>query len=220
MAPHTIVLTNGRKDCLEQMFASYEKNVAGAAPGTIVDDSGDPGYRQYLSQTYRDWQVYAVADRAAGYSTAMQRVWALASQHLNVFLVEDDFVFTRPVDLSWLQGLLDTEQHLSQVVLLRQPWFPNEIEAGGLIQALQARGEDVTPNTNGTDVWFEHQATWSSNPTVFRGGAWVRQHPWPSGEGSEYRFGRQLVSEDYYFAYYGDDIEFVEHIGQRSGFGH
>jgi hypothetical protein len=202
------------------MMASYNQ-VAGAVAGTIIDDSGDSEYRQYLFETYPDWQVYAVADAAAGYWPAMKCVWAIASQHEFVFFVEDDFVFTRPVSLHSLQSFLERNPTLAQVVLLRQPWFPNEIEAGGVVNALAKRGEYVISRSDMEgDTWIQHLATWSGNPTLFRGADWVRHHPWPGGEGSEYRFGRELVSQGYSFAYWGDGTEYVEHIGQRTGFGH
>lgn len=225
MRAYPIVLTNGRGDCLLKMMDSFRSKVYGCeVAGTIVDDSGDYEYRRWLRTEFPLWAVRPVRFNAAGYSAAMQTVWDESYTQRHVFLIEDDFVFTRPVFLADLISVLCARPYLAQLVLLRQAWFPNEIQHGGLIPALEAQGRVMNPvkSPHTHSQWIEHTATWSSNPTVFRGGNWVLDHPWPSGEGSEYRFGQDLFQAEpsTRVAYWGNGTEYVEHIGQRTGFGH
>jgi len=216
---HPIILTNGRADCFRQMRSSLV-NVIGIEPGTVIDDSGSPDYRDWVRAQMPGWDVVPVSySGPQGYSAAMQYLWGVAAGYEYFFLIEDDFVFERPVFTSVLVELLIEHPHLAQLVLLRQPWFGNEVEHGGLLEAIAARGERVVYRPE----WVEQRATWSCNPTVIRGGWWVRDHPWPYGAGSEYRFGRELFARDAnaVTAWYGDGkTPWVRHVGERSGFGH
>jgi len=201
-------------------MASSLVNVVDIRYGLIVDDSGSPDYREWLRQQMPGWTVTAVdQDSPAGYSAAMRYVWSLAAGYDFVFLIEDDFVFEQPVFVSALVEVLIENPHLAQLVLLRQPWFQNEIDHGGLLEAIEARGVELLRRPE----WVEQRATWSCNPTVFRGGQWILNHPWPSGAGSEYRFGQELFKSEpsTVSAWYGvGKTPWVRHVGGRSGFGH
>lgn len=219
MSPaYPIILTNGRKDCFEQMAQSLSL-VLDLGQGLIVDDSGNPEYAEWLRSRMPGWGVRTTPGYPDGYAGAMQEVWRYAARYEHVFLIEDDFVFQRPMFTEGLVELLDTHPHIAQFILLRQPWFGNEIASGGLLEAMVDRGEvlDYKPE------WVEQRVTWSSNPTVFRGANWVLAHPWPSGEGSEFRFGQRLFTDEpgTVSAYYGDGkTPWVRHVGERSGFGY
>ena len=218
------VLTNGRQDCITQMMASFEANVSmdhRFATYVIFDDSGDPEYRQWLAEAYPEWIVQYVGRDAQGYNAAMQTIWRAAEAYGHVFMVEDDFLFTCEINVADMLDVLDT-MGLEQIVLLRQAWFGNEVAAGGLLPALEAMGHSLQRLTNLAYPIIRHRAGWSTNPNVFRGGSWVRGHPWPRGEGSEYRFGQSLFHTDpsAYVAYWGDGTEYVRHIGERKGFGY
>jgi len=223
-----VFLTNGRSECLAE--AVYSRSMKVAVPGEadflIVDDSGDPKYREWLSAhfTYRKWWV---GYNAQGYDAAMREIWWLAADYDYVFLIEDDFVFNQEVDLGDMIEILRTHPHMAQLVLLRQAWFGNEVQAGGLIPALQAMGHRFehfgdAGCLHGSPSWLEHRATWSTNPTLFRGREWVLDHPWPVGEGSEYRFGQSLfqTEPETVCAYWGDGSVYVTHQGERKGFGY
>lgn len=214
---HPIILTNGRAGCLQAMVQSLS-HVRDLSRGSIVDDSGDPGYRQILRAVLPGWQIYSHRE-PQGYTDSMQDVWAIAARHDYVFLIEDDFIFERDFRLRQMADVLERTPHLVQVVLLRQAWFPNEIGAGGLIPALEEIGHRFT----GSYSWVEHRACWSTNPTVFRGGQWALEHPWPAVESSEWVFGQTLFSDepDTFCAYWGDGkTPWVHHIGERTGFGY
>lgn len=190
--------------------------VSGLEPGTVVDDSGSEAYRTALRAILPDWNLVPVSDHPAGYFRAMKAVWELVSQHQYGFLIEDDFVFTQEIDLNDLADVLDAHPILAQMILLRQPWFSNEVRAGGLIPALEELGHEF----HYTGDWIEHQATFSTNPTLIRGSQFAAKRPWPQNRGSEHQFGTQIFREGFKSAYWGNGEEYVEHIGDRSGFGY
>ena len=221
MAVPIIVLTNGRPDCISKAISSALGHLDGVGDGLIVDDSGDDVYRAWLTEQYSA-PVIPVGDGPCGYWKAMRAVWDLArSLDTDAFVFwEEDFVLNTPVDISDLVAVLDAHPHLTQMALLRQPWWPNEIRHGGLIEALEAGGgQDFVERTDGTHHWVEHRACFTGNPCVIPRRTFERD--WPEGDWSESRFGRDLFRDpEACGAYWGrrSDPPRVEHIGhQRVG---
>jgi len=220
-----VFLTNGRRECLEKALASFDEKVTPAPDVSlvkVVDDSGDPTYRAWLREVFGSASLVSVGEHALGYNAAMLKIWELARSYDYVFMIEDDFVFNREVDLADLIDALDDDEDLAQIVLLRQAWFGNEVKAGGLIPALIEMGKNFKIRHTNMGTYLSHRATWSTNPNLFRGGTWVEEHPWPIGDGSEYRFGQELFATepDTVCAYWGNGEEYVTHIGERKGFGY
>lgn len=217
-----IVLGNGRKDYITQALASIRQHLDGLLTATIVDDSGDPAYRAWLAAEY-DVPVVPVADDGrAGYWRAMRRVWQVASGWRWVLFWEEDFVLTKPLDAADLAAVLDEHPYLTQIALLRQPWFGNEHEHGGLIEALEAQRNHFQQRTDGTRSWIEHRACFTGNPSLIP--ASTLRRPWPEGDWSESRFGRELFRDPKARgAYWGQrgDPPLVTHIGhERAGHGY
>ena len=222
-----IILGNGRTSCVARTVDSIRAHLSGFGPVTVVDDSGDENHRAWLRETVApilDASVVPVASGRAGYPAAMQRVWALARAHESVAFWEEDFVLTEDVDLSELAAVLTDRPYLTQMALIRQPWFGNEIAHGGMIEALEAQGQHFTEvsDAHGHD-WIEHRAVFTGNPSLIP--ARTLAHDWPSGDWSESRFGRALFGSDPRLrgAYWGrrSDLPRVEHIGhQRVGAGY
>lgn len=215
-----IMLGNGRKDCITRTVASIRQHLTGFSSFKIIDDSGDATYRDWLADTFTA-EVVPVADDRAGYWRAMRTVWQAAAGHPLVCFWEEDFVLNEPVDLTDLAAVLDTNPHLTQMALLRQPWFPNEHRHGGLIEALEAAGHRFHERTDGTHHWIEHRACFTGNPTLLP--ARTLAHPWPNGDWSEARFARHLFrNRTAHGAYWGrrGDPPRVTHIGQRTGYGY
>ena len=216
-----LILTNGRQSCLAQTIPSIHKHLTGVGDMVIVDDSGDTDYRAWLAETFPDALVTAVASAPAGYWRAMRTVWAIArgSGADAVTFWEDDFILTEDVDLTCLDRVADEQPHLTQIALLRQPWFGNEHEHGGLIEALEAQGQVFTERTDGRHHWVEHRACFTGNPTLIPRRTFERD--WPEGAWSESRFGQLLFTNpEARGAYWGSrsDPPRVEHIGhQRVG---
>jgi hypothetical protein len=217
-----IVLGNGRKDCITQALASIEADLAGVGPALIVDDSGDPAYREWL-QAEHGVEVVPVADEGrAGYWRAMRKVWQAAAGCRWVMFWEEDFVLNKPLDAADLATVLDGHPYLTQIALVRQPWFHNEREHGGLIEALEAQGNLFQQRMEGTYSWIEHRACFTGNPSLIP--ASTLRQPWPEGDWSESRFSRVLFAGSKACgAYWGrrGDPPLVTHIGtERAGHGY
>lgn len=216
MSVPLIVLTNGRRDCISQTIPSIRKHLAGASDLVIVDDSGQAAYRAWLAAEFPEALVTAVADTAVGYWRAMRTVWSIAqdsgTEHTGFW--EDDFVLTADADLTCLARVLDERPYLTQLALRRQPWFANEHEHGGLLEALEAQGQVFEEVSDGKHWWIEHRALFTGNPCLIP--ARTFRKPWPDGAWSESRFGRLLFENPLARgAYWGRRNEFpkVDHIG-------
>lgn len=225
MSVPVILLTNGRPECIAKTIPSALEHLSGVDRMVVVDDSGDPTYGQWLVDEYAGgpWDTRVLhLEGEHGYWRAMRAVWALARHWhgIDKFLfLEDDFIFNEAVNLDDLAAVLDSHPHLVQIALLRQPWFGNEHEAGGLIEALEAQGQKFTERTDGDHWWIEHRACFTGNPSIIPRRTFERD--WPEGAWSESRFGRLLFTDPAASgAYWGrrSDPPRVEHIGhQRAG---
>lgn len=216
-----IVLTNGRPDCISKTISSALGHLHGASSMVIVDDSGDPTYGQWLEDEFIggpwDGKVMHLPE-PHGYWRAMQYVWALARTFTarHWMILEEDFTFNRDVDLRELARVLD-EQDLQQIVLRRQPWFSNEHEHGGVIEARETQGGQFFDRSDGVHHWIEHRDHWSMNPAILRVEL-CKSRPWPAGAWSESRFGREVLRDpDAKLAYWGkrSDSPWVTHVGAR-----
>jgi hypothetical protein len=219
-----LVLTNGRRSCVSRTIPSAIEHLTGVSHMVIVDDSQDPEYGQWLEDEFiggpLDGKVVHLED-GGSYWKAMRAVWALARfwDGPAVMLLEDDFLFNEDIDLAELAEVLHWRPYLTQIALVRQPWWPNEHEHGGLIGALEAQGQTFTECTDDRHHWIEHRAVWTGNPCLIPRRTF--EHDWPEGAWSEARFGQLLFANPAARgAYWGrrSDPPRVEHIGhQRVG---
>ena len=173
----------------------------------FVDDSGDDETASYLSR-YGD----VISTGRTGYNAAMKAVCARARGEGPFCFWEEDFTATEVIDLAAIAKTLAERPYLAQIALLRQPWFPVERESGGLIEALQARGETVAL----VDGVLEQTATFTCNPSVWAAG--VAERGWPDGDWSEDAKRDQLLAEGYSFGFVPGQR--VNHFGRRTGFGY
>jgi hypothetical protein len=125
---------------------------------------------------------------------------------------EEDFCVVEPINLGDLSEILYQRPYLAQVALLRGPHFPIEHQHGGLIEALEAQGHEFK-NVMGC---IEQFATFTGNPSVWRGEVWASG--WPDGKWSEDRKRDLLLRQGYRFGFL-EGIK-VEHGGIRTGHGY
>lgn len=170
----------------------------------FIDDSGDAENAAWLSSYGK---VVEVGGR--GYNAAMRAACEAAEGQMCMWL-EEDFEFLSPVELDEIATMLFHRPYLAQIALLRGPHFPVEHQRGGLIEALEFKGHRFT-RIGGL---IEHTATFTGNPSVWRGD--VFDTGWPKGKWSEDRKRDQLLTMGYRFAYL-PGIR-VQHTGERSGF--
>ncbi|AXQ64476.1 galactosyl transferase [Gordonia phage Neville] len=201
-----IVGTYRKKDYISRALASVDKHLAGVSDIVFVDDSGDSEHSAWLRQ-----YGHVVEVGGQGYGKAMTAVCEAAQGQECMFL-EEDFTFITDVRLSLMSEVLYNRPYLAQIALLRGPHFPIEHEHGGLIEALQHKGHKFV-NYNGV---IEHEATFTCNPSVWRGSVFASG--WPTCKWSEDRKRDELLRQGYRFGYL-PGIK-VEHDGVRTGHGY
>ncbi|MBP9054463.1 MAG: glycosyltransferase [Ilumatobacteraceae bacterium] len=216
-----LVMTDGRVDCLSRAIESARENLCGEVTHKVIhDDTGDESYREELRATFPDFDVIGQPTRQ-GFGGAIRSAWAALSGRPErfVFHLEDDFTFNEPIDLPAMQHVLDRNPGLVQLALRRQPWNPDELAAGGIVEQ---HPDDYVDCSDGISDWLEHRRFFTTNPSMYRRA--LTEKEWPEGEHSEGRFGIALCENPTTrFGYWGrrDDPPKVHHIGEhRAGVGY
>jgi hypothetical protein len=170
------------------MLMAAEEMIPDFAP-LIVDDSGDPNYCDWVCALGYPTLNHLTRQ---GLGASVRTAWgyALATGAEYVFHVEDDFVFTCPVDLDGMRARLDAHSDLAQLVLRRQPVSGEE----------QAWGE----------VRYGHQ--YSLNPHLVKAEAVRVAMADPRFDGLERSITDALVDAGWRFDVWGETPQ-VEHIG-------
>lgn len=185
------------------------------------------GREDYLQATRRSAafclpefdQVVHIDDthHSLGYAGAIQAGWDKVDTDY-VFHLEGDFTFNRPVPLDRMIEVLEHNSHLVQLALLRQPWNPQEVAAGGV---WQQHPDSYIHRGLGDYRWLEHARFFTTNPCLYP--RWIVDRGWPQVPQSEGMFGLKLFAEDpaRRAAFWGNGEEWVTHIGQeRAGHGY
>jgi hypothetical protein len=207
-----------RSAYLRQSLTSLASNVTGPVVQRVIYSDWDPEHRSELEQIAGEHGFYVVGPkRHIGYAQAHRLLWEYLSKRAQgdyIFSVEDDFTYDRPVDLVPMLDTLQANPHLRQVALLREAYYPKEIEAGGVLQSL------ATPTTLQNDrphPFVEHRDHWTDNPSLFH--VSICKTPWPTGKSTERQFGNRLLQDQVAaFAYFGSGESWITHIGEvRAG---
>jgi hypothetical protein len=196
-----MVITDGRWDYLQRTLESAA--VALDWPWhqkILVDDSGEekgfsPDGFEFVKNTPR-----------RGLAGAIQSGWDALDKDIDyVFHLEDDFIFPDLVDIELMIEILEYEPELAQVALLRQPWSPEEQQAGGIYS--------IEPERFKQKYGFVQQShLFTFNPCLY-----------PIGVARDYQAGLEaeltadLLADDWRFGYLGelgDDPKTI-HIGIR-----
>lgn len=173
----------------------------------IVDDAPEDH-----SESWKWLKADVVRTAGAGYNEAMREVCRIGAQHESAVWLEEDFTLTAPVDFEELAIDLDRHPSWAQIVLQRQPWFPNERRAGSMIEAVRRKGHEF----HTVDGYLVHDAFFSGNPSIWRRNVFATG--WPVGEWSEDRKRDELVALGYEFAITPEIL--CHHEGVRSGHGY
>jgi glycosyltransferase involved in cell wall biosynthesis len=199
-----LIGTYRKRAYVPQALESLWKFVAGITELVFIDDSACPETAEWLSGYGR---VVEVGGR--GYTVAMAAACREMAGEV-CFWMEEDFTVTKPVDLEALAIALKERPHLAQISLLRGPWYPGEVEAGGVIQALpQYAFVEV-------DGIIEHTAYFTGNPSVWCSAA--SSYGWPQVELSERAKCDQMLALGYRFGIVPGVS--LEHWGEHTGFGY
>lgn len=212
-----------RRAYLEQMLESLDRHVAyEPTVARVVFADWDQPFRAELSELAERHGFYVVGgEENLGFTSSMDRLWGYLNSRTwpfdYAFLVEDDFLFERDVDLDAMIQALEANPHLVQMALLRDACYPAEREKGGIlghpIDAFDPAGADGS-------AWLEHQRFFTLNPTLIP--RRILGEPWPRTQHSEAVFGRRLFEDpDRRAALWGTGEPWVRHLGEvRAGAGY
>jgi len=196
-----MVITDGRWDYLQRTLESAAECLDYPfSQRILVDDSGEelgfcPDGFEFVKNTPR-----------RGLAGAIQSGWdALDADIDYVFHLEDDFIFPDVVDVELMIELLEYENDLAQIALLRQPWSPEEKQAGGIYSI----GPERFKQKYG---FVQQQHLFTFNPCLY-----------PIGVARDYRAGLEaeltadLLKDGWSFGYLGElgDEPRTIHIGIR-----
>ena len=197
----------------EYLFPTIEAVEAEVDYRFLIDDSGDPEYARGLEKRFPEFcQVHH--ERRRGLAATVLSAWSEALRYPFDYLLhwEGDFLPVGEIPIAEMISLLEQNPHLAQVVLKRQAWRPEEIEAGGFIELYQ----DWHTQRQG---YVEQQLVFSLNPCLIPRHIVELLAP---GEGNpEVYFTQALVGMGYSFAILGEmkDDPRVIHIGSQQAVG-
>jgi hypothetical protein len=209
-----------RRGYLERSLASLAAHVSGPIVQKVLYSDWDSRVAFGLEQIAGRHGFYVAGGGHYGYTASMQRLWRyVASRALgpHVFLTEDDFIYGRDVDLGQFVDVLETQPHVMQVALLREPTYQSEIDRGGI---LGWPVESFAHQRQNGHRWFEHRNYWTANPSLFRRS--LTSVPWPDGKSSERLFAEALFRDTQAVAaHWGEGEAYVRHIGEvKAGAGY
>lgn len=225
-----VVVGDGRTTYLDQCMDSMEGRICGnVIERWMFDDSADDAYRATLRRRWRYFLHVGHGERI-GFAGAVRRVWETLTKDSCadlVFHVEEDFVFTRPVNLDHMAEVLCARPRLVQMALRRQSWNTAERAAGGVVETHPSAYADRR-DRHGRE-WLEHRMFFTTNPSLYRRS--LCGVGWPDGAASEGRLTGRLLAqgspesapERLTFGYWGrrDSGAWVEHVGhERTGVGY
>lgn len=188
----------------------------------VISDRGDWYLPQMLASMDKHvdypWdQDILIDDRAhaLGMAGAVQAAWSEVRSNIDyVFHAEEDFLFLRPVSVAQMCRTIEYNTHLSQLVLKRGPWSPEERSAGGIMEMYPDDYFDMAG-------WVEHRRIFSLNPCVYP--AWVARsiRPLVTDAGVEQQITDRMLADGYVFGFWGarGDAPMVEHVGEHRGQG-
>ena len=204
-----VVLTNGRP-CLRKTLESFAASVRPLpAESVLVADGGE--FEPF--EPWGGWRVEALRP-ARGFCGATAAGWRFASEPGPefVFWLEDDFLFERALDLRSLAEVLEANEHLTQMGLMRGPANDLEEAAGGCV----ALRPDLYEARDG---WLESRTNHSTGCSLMRR-EFMAEHPWPEYENCEGRFSIDMLAAGFTFGVWGMGEPWVQHVGVRAGSGY
>lgn len=207
-----------REGTLQRTLDSFQTHVTPRPSELLAYTDGDVTI-PLLYNGALDWNLSG-AKRQGGFCRATRNLWkhAATAEADWIFWLEDDFEFTRIVDLRDLACTLEGEPQVAQMALYRQPVNSEEIAAGGYIAA---HPEEYVRKGGGSAFWWEHVNHWTTNPSLFRREICATQE-WPDGPFCEGKFGFRIRENrpGTTFGIWGAGDPWITHIGVREGQGY
>jgi hypothetical protein len=169
---------------------------------------------------FSDWKLHP-SKKQEGFCAAVYRGWEEVAAPPGVewvFWLEHDFLFRRPVDLRDIAKVMNRNDQLAQMSLMRQPVNARELAAGSILAAdPDSFGRHQDPEGR----WLSQKIYWTTNPSLFPREL-ATQRTWPLEKQCEGVFTHELLADDpgIEFGIWGSGESWVEHIGVRTGKGY
>lgn len=180
-----VCLTTGSRDCLADTIASAEESLEGPIGRRLLCVD-----RVKTDLAFEGWDVVSMGrPKGYGHASRQAQAHAIGSGQPFLFWLEDDFTFNERIDLRAMQAILGAHPELVQLVLQRQPWYPEELEVGHM---LTWRPEGTYKQQR--DGYVEHRAFYSTNPMMTRRST-IASYEWPLVNSSERAYGRMVFRD-------------------------
>lgn len=201
------ILGNGRKGYLERTIASWETNLTETPKYKIIfDDSGNKEYVDWLNKTYGNrFDIVSINSVAVGQRLALDFIFKFIKR-LDVdyvLQVEEDWMLNRPISISEIAKVLDSNPNIIQMRIPRVVWYAPyhvlDINAGSiLLHHINDPNSSASFKTNNKNSWYEWRGNfyfWSHNPNVFRKEILDEEYSLTTDDSHEMSFGKHLMSK-------------------------
>ncbi|HSQ19320.1 MAG TPA: hypothetical protein VLR92_02995 [Blastocatellia bacterium] len=164
-----LVFHDGRNDYLEQTLETFVAQVSfPERPYKILIDDMPAGRDVQLLHNIAarfGFDDLILNDANLGKFGSIMKAWSCLPTDTNyVFHLENDFVFPGPVDVGELATVLE-EPWICNITLLRQAWYEDELELGGVLNVSPERFREEV--VRGIPVCL-HQDYFGHNPGLYR----------------------------------------------------
>lgn len=202
-------ITDGRWDYLRDTLASAEMHLDYPFVEKILVDDTGTGQAEHALKHLDGWRLVANPQRR-GLAGAIQAGWDALCDTDYVFHLEDDFTMVGHIPVGDMVRILEAHPELAQLALLRQPWSPEEHQAGSIINMHRNWYHQA-------DGYLWHtQGLFTLNPSVYPVAVTS------GGAALEAELTDRLRDAGYRFGFYGDmdDGPRCWHIGIRRSQGY
>jgi hypothetical protein len=164
-----LVFNDGRYDYLEQTLETFALQVSFPEKPykILIDDMPTGRDVDFLHKiaTRFGFDELILNDANLGSFGSIMKAWSCLPTHTGyVFHLENDFVFPGPVDVEELATVLE-EPWICNITLLRQAWYGDEREVGGLFELWPGHFREQV--VRGIPVCL-HQDYFGHNPGLYR----------------------------------------------------
>jgi disulfide oxidoreductase YuzD len=210
-----LIFTDGRNDYLQQTLKSLFAKVKFPERPYIVliDDNPENRDLEFIEKIKKQYRINKMVlnEQRLGIGGSVKEGWKNIPKGCEfVWHQENDFLYNEDIDISLLARVLKNKL-IFQFTLLRQAWYENEIEKGGVFAAHKGLFKEA--NYAGIDLVI-HKGFFSHNPSLYR--ASVVDPDFPNY--GEYAFIKALLKKhsNGYCAYLGklNSEPKVTHIGK------
>lgn len=233
MQIYRIIISDGRREYFEQtaksVFGWHNPDPGYMQPdvqGTIIsDDSQNPEFGEWLDSEFKGSE-YIIRHHPAklGMCAAVDDAWSCIPDCDYVQHLEEDFILERKINLEELAYVLQRAHWLSQIWIMRQPWYAAEREAGGIYQHRIPAYWGVR-SINGPDGWplywteYNGGRFWTQNPCLYPKWLVKRKLRYPLGPWCEEQMAQWTYDQGLKSAFWGrpDEQPHAKHIGVISG---